>query len=322
VLRRRSVPADRDFFELGGNSVSVLELRQRIHETFGVELPIGVLFEAPTVQRLVGALEPSLDPLAPAFVSLRSGRSDLSPLLCLMGVMLYRSLADALSTERAVYGLHIPQRVGGAGPLPTVEQLASAYVDLILQRVPTGPYHLLGLCFGGLITFEVARQLTERGFDVKTVAIIDAALPRGERQAPWRVARRFLGELRARPHATFELLRDSAVSRARQLPSLAALLERRRKAAESGEQELDVLSPVARIMVDAYDEQSRRFRGSMHVFRAGSRRERPWRVPRWDLGWSTLADHVEVHEISGSHLEMLEPPHVQAIAAALTQTLA
>jgi thioesterase domain-containing protein len=75
-------------------------------------------------------------------------------------------------------------------------------------------------------------------------------------------------------------------------------------------------------MVRTYDKESRHLAGPVLVFRAAERRERPWRVPPWDLGWSTLADRVSVQEVTGSHLEMLMPPHVHAIAAALSRSLA
>ena len=317
VLGQRSVPADRDFFDLGGNSVTVLELRQRIHETFGVELPLSVLFDAPTVARLVASLAPSLDPDAPAFVPLRRGRDDLPPLLCLMGVALYKPLADALDTERSVYGVHVRQWVGGEHGLPTVEKLAADYVALIRKRVPRGPYHLAGLCFGGLLAFEVAHQLRASGEEVARIAIIDAALPRAEKQRPAVTAERFLAELRARPRTTVDIVTGSMRRRAKGM--LGRLREPARVQAQAltRAQELDVLSPIARAMVRVYDRHSRPFPGNLLVFRAGHRLERPWRLPRWDLGWSTLARSVTVHEVPGSHLEILQPPHVAAIAAAL-----
>ncbi|MER7455825.1 type I polyketide synthase [Micromonospora sp. NPDC126480] len=46
------IAVDDDFFELGGNSLSAVELMSRVRDVFGVELNIGLLFDAPTLEQL------------------------------------------------------------------------------------------------------------------------------------------------------------------------------------------------------------------------------------------------------------------------------
>ena len=41
---------DDEFFDLGGDSLSSVQLMRRIREQFGVQLSIGVLFDCPTVR--------------------------------------------------------------------------------------------------------------------------------------------------------------------------------------------------------------------------------------------------------------------------------
>ncbi|MEU5984938.1 SDR family NAD(P)-dependent oxidoreductase [Streptomyces sp. NPDC047434] len=50
------IDEDADFFELGGNSLTAIELMGRIHDRFGVELSVALLFECPTVALLAGAV--------------------------------------------------------------------------------------------------------------------------------------------------------------------------------------------------------------------------------------------------------------------------
>ena len=53
VLQTAELPdATANFFELGGNSMTMVMLEFRIKEEFSAELPIGALLRAPTVREL------------------------------------------------------------------------------------------------------------------------------------------------------------------------------------------------------------------------------------------------------------------------------
>ncbi len=48
---------DEDFFDIGGNSLAAVQLVARIHETFGVQLSVGAIFEEGTIRQLAGAID-------------------------------------------------------------------------------------------------------------------------------------------------------------------------------------------------------------------------------------------------------------------------
>src|SRR5205807_7466191 len=51
-----------NFFDLGGNSLSALQVLARLKKTFHVQLPVVALFEAPTISALVDYLLPASEP--------------------------------------------------------------------------------------------------------------------------------------------------------------------------------------------------------------------------------------------------------------------
>ncbi|GAB3988773.1 type I polyketide synthase [Actinoallomurus acanthiterrae] len=57
VLGRQDIAADDDFFEVGGNSLSAIDLTDRIRSEFGRELSVAVLFDNPTFGELAAVLQ-------------------------------------------------------------------------------------------------------------------------------------------------------------------------------------------------------------------------------------------------------------------------
>jgi amino acid adenylation domain-containing protein len=60
VLRRNDVGVNANFFDLGGHSLLATQLFSRMREVFRADLPLNLLFEAPTVAGLAGKVEAAL----------------------------------------------------------------------------------------------------------------------------------------------------------------------------------------------------------------------------------------------------------------------
>jgi thioesterase domain-containing protein len=99
-------------------------------------------------------------------------------------------MAQYLDPDQPFYALQ-PHGFDG-GKIPgTIEAMAASYLDTVQGVQPEGPYLLGGVCNGGIIAFEMARQLEARGHVVALVVLVVAV------QAPlWaRVARVVVGVL-------------------------------------------------------------------------------------------------------------------------------
>jgi amino acid adenylation domain-containing protein len=321
VLGVAAVVVDQDFFMLGGTSAKAVEVRARIEEVFGVQLPLRVLFESPTIEHLVAHLGDGRSE-GPIVVPLRRGRPEVPPLHCLMGIELFQDLARALEGERSVYGIHVPTwYVPGVDRRPTVEEIANSYLPSIKRLQPHGPYHVAGFCFGGIVAFELARLLEAAGEEVRVVAVLDADLPsaKGIRWAPRLasvVARAVRDPRRVARVASERLggaLRASLVGPAR----AAAGTPGSRQAIDTGTEGDDDI-----VIAAAYERAIGTLRAArLLVFRAVERGEPSWMNVAADLGWKGRASLVSTYDIPSDHVSMVRPPHVAAIAAALDRAM-
>lgn len=178
VLNLPHVGIEDGFFDLGGHSLLAVHLMSKIREALGVELSIGNLFEAPTVEGLaerleMGTSQSALDVLLP----LRKNGVEL-PLFCVHPAgglsWCYAGLMTALGPDYPIYGLQA-RGISQKEQLPkTLIEMAADYIDQLRTIQPKGPYHLLGWSLGGNVVHAMATQLQNEGEDVRLVAILDA----------------------------------------------------------------------------------------------------------------------------------------------------
>jgi thioesterase domain-containing protein len=62
-------------------------------------------------------------------------------------------------------------------PPSSLDEIARAYVDVLREFYPSGPYHLCGFSAGCAIAFEMARQLRALGATVAPPVLIDGIAP-------------------------------------------------------------------------------------------------------------------------------------------------
>jgi amino acid adenylation domain-containing protein len=317
VLGLRQVPVDRDFFTLGGTSVLAAQVLVRLSAQMGVEVPMRAFFEAPTVERLAARILHDLDRDAPIVVELRPGPDDRAPLFCLLGAHLYQDLAQALSTDRKVIGMHVPVR----GRRPLLKAIAARYVASIRGHQAHGPYHLVGLCFGGVVAYEVARQLEALGERVASVVVIDAVLPSAVHVDSAGRLRDYVGTVARAWRSPHELRRRLGRQRARLQARMQQLLPGRVAGGlDSGAPlETTVDGPDVEDQVQWFCASPSRIEASLQVVRATGASVPQWQTVDRDHGWGGRAARVRVHDVAADHLGVLKAPHVHALARVLDQ---
>jgi acetoacetyl-CoA synthetase len=177
LLRHAPIGPDDDFFDLGGDSLVSIELMVEIAATFGCDLPMTAIYDAPTARSLVALIAEQSRPEASCLILLKPGTAT-APLFIAHGlggsVMELRQVANGIDTDRAVYGIEARGLDGVAEPLDSIEDMADVYIQAMRQIQPAGPYHLAGFSFGGLVAFEMAQQLLRAHEDVAFLALLDS----------------------------------------------------------------------------------------------------------------------------------------------------
>jgi amino acid adenylation domain-containing protein len=171
-----AIGMDDDFFELGGHSLLAVRLMALVERAWHRALPLATLFTAPTVAALVRQLSET-PPAQGVLVPIQPHGSQ-PPIFVVPGVggnvLSFRAFATACGDDQPVYGLQATGLDGVTAPASSVRDAALINAQAILAASFVGPHRLLGHSFGGVVAFETARALMERGQSVESVALLDA----------------------------------------------------------------------------------------------------------------------------------------------------
>ncbi|WP_038902381.1 amino acid adenylation domain-containing protein [Dickeya dadantii] len=180
-LKREEMSVDDNFFESGGNSLIAVSLINELNATLNASLPLQVLFQAPTVEKLAAWLSRARQEPVSRLVQLQpKGRQ--APIYCWPGLggycMNLRLLARQLGAERPFFGIQAHGINPDETPYATIGEMTARDIELIRQHQPHGPYTLWGYSFGARVAFETAWQLELAGEVVENLYLLAPGSPK------------------------------------------------------------------------------------------------------------------------------------------------
>ncbi|WP_199610134.1 amino acid adenylation domain-containing protein [Flocculibacter collagenilyticus] len=192
AMKWDAVSVTDDFFESGGNSLMAVSMINKINKQFQIQLPLQVLFEAPTVEALARKVTEQNSRPSSRLIPLSKGNkpdainSEVSvsekPIYCWPGLggypMNLRLLANSAHIHQPFVGIQAYGINEGEMPYPTIAEMATRDIAAIKRQQPTGPYTLWGYSFGARVAFETAYQLEQQGDDVKELVLIAPGSPK------------------------------------------------------------------------------------------------------------------------------------------------
>lgn len=303
TLGRKPIGIRDNFFELGGHSLLAARLMQKISRILDKSVPLALLFEAPTIESLAAVLEREEWAQRWSCLVAIQPKGSRPPFFCVHGVggnvVGFRELARLLNPDYPFYGFQAQGLDGARVPFADLESMAAHYIREMRGVQPEGPFLLGGYSFGGLVAYEMARQLYAGGEQVALLALLDT----------------YPGELEAVTTSIWKLmLEPSRLRMLSDVPKTAKKsVQRRIKGLFLAKALKDVLqanqAAAMRYVLQPYQGKTTLFRAEQFSLRA-------FNDPH--AAWNDLAvGGLQIEEIAGDHGDILVVPQVDELARKL-----
>ncbi|MGA2183680.1 MAG: amino acid adenylation domain-containing protein [Bryobacteraceae bacterium] len=327
VLAFQPIRKTDDFFEIGGHSVLAARLFARMEKVIGKTLPLATLFQAPTVEKLARLLrDGGWTPPWSSLVPIRPGGSK-TPFYFVHpiggNVLNFSGFASHFDADQPVYGLQARGLDGKSAPNTSIFQMARDYIAGIRSVQPEGPYYIGGFSAGGVVAYEMARQLRAQGQQVAVLALLDTPVnitAGSVAEASARTIARWIRTIRFNALYAFHIgLFVFARQKARNWRMRARIRFWMLRGSLTGRADPMDLDVEEAFLVALRNYVPAPYEGDATLFRAKDEL-----VSNSDptLGWGTLIQgRLEIREISGDHDTILYEPHIGMLARVLDSCL-
>ena len=315
LLDLEGLDRDAHFFHLGGHSLLATRLVARIEQTWGLILPLHVIFSSPEIVHLANVIRGG-DQVAhqSSAPSLQQGDTPF-PLFLIPGAgggpSRFIQLLAHLREHQPCYVLQGKGRNGIDHPHRKIDEMTAYAIATIKAVQPSGPYKIAGYSAGGVLAFEVACALQQQGDEVSFLGLMDTCSPQ-----VYRLDTTYKSSLSTPLLTAILLLRE--IKRALRPWKYYLLwhIDFYRHRSRGEKIPLRNISMyMMRVMQRVYARYKPGiFEGHLTLFRTN---QYPDHFPE-QLGWaSQVLGKVNVHIFDSSHHDLLNEPIVQNVATSL-----
>ena len=315
VLNRPVTGPEKDFFDLGGDSIAATVAAVKMERALALPVDTGFVYRYPVLSEQVHALaaleqggavlpdrllvpltipgaegpEPEVPPQRAFLISGAGGH-----------VFPFAPVARELQAQWEILGILHPGILDDEPELGSISDYADRMGKAIRASQPEGPYFIVGYSFGAAVAHEIGRRLKAEGETVGVV-LVDLQLLK-------------LGTLRYKAWYTREMFgtrlrrgRDAGVRRGfLDDPNLDPV-------------EKAKLSISIRAMNQLLERYSPEKTAAPTVVITAAVKDEPYEAH--DLGWSKVAPLLKVIETPGNHLEMFKDQYMEGFARLLDECL-
>ncbi|MGQ7947204.1 non-ribosomal peptide synthetase [Flavobacterium sp. WC2509] len=318
-----------DFFEMGGHSVKAVKVMIEIEKHTGKRIPLSTLFKYSTVEKFAKLLNADSEILSDCLVPLKPNGTK-PPLFIIHGaglnVLNFINLSKHFDKDQPVYALQGTAKQYNQW-YESIEAMAAHYIEAIVKINPNGPYALAGFSFGGIVAFEMTRQLKNQGKKVSLTALLDSYLDSSYYYKTFRQKQfiRYFDTTYRRLDFLKEMLLSWKVFKMRINEKKEYILKRHfghnntmTEEESLALEQFTIADSMVKKIVDRYHIKPQNF--EVDLFR--SKDDVNYKLDPTNLGWKKAAlKGVTVHNISGNHLSIVAPPNDKVLAQLLQDIL-
>jgi amino acid adenylation domain-containing protein len=314
-----------NFFDIGGHSLLAVQLINRINTAYNCEMTLVDLFGNPDISSQAVFLNGKANnDNGKILVKFSEGNSKQS-LFFVPGAggsaLQLSELGRCFRNKLSFYALQVDElpENNGSGIIEAIAQLNIREIKKIQKA---GPYFLGGHSFGGLVAYEMARQLESGGAEVAFLGILDCMAPSPDNHVvgkDWPDSRWLLefAGLNGIPPAKSKLIFEQ-LSEDERLDHLKLVLEKANIIEENKRpgRIRDLVKVLKATLGAVYEQKDSKLKAEVHLFRAAVSENSTAGAQEagYTGGWEKFSDRVHVINADGDHFSMLKSPDVKGLA--------